>query len=190
MIMSNSGNRLCVLTFRRVAAGANQREARTFYELRQRMDEFMYSKYRLLWTALLVLGFSAAGAQELPEPANNNARDAAQLPAEAAEGLAIAAEKTAGLPEEATIRLMDDDEHLVTHDVQLPELPEEGAAGQQGLDIAGEAIAGGADFGQEMADEARDGAQDAAEGRGRAEDLPEGVPGRPDDLPVDPPPRP
>lgn len=160
----------------------------------------MNRKYHLIWVLPLVLGFSVAGAQELPEPADDEARNAVAtqgLPADAADGLAIAAEKTAGLPEEATIRLMDDadeeDAEAVTHEVSLPTLPDEGASGQQGLDIAGQAMADGEAFGRRQAEDARENAadaaenaQDAAEGRSRAEDLPVDVPGRPD-VPVDPP---
>ena len=155
----------------------------------------MNRKFTLVWTAIMLLGFSGAWAQDedaaLPEPAADEARDAAQLPEAAAEGLAIAAEKTAGLPAEATIRLMDDadDENggAVTHDVQLPTLPGDGAAGQQGLDTAAEAIEGRNSFGFDKAADARataadmaESAQSGVEDRGRAEDLPVDVPGRPE----------
>ncbi len=167
----------------------------------------MNRKFSLLWTIPLLLGASAAWAQEeepmLPDPADDEARAAAQLPDAAAEGLAIAGEQTAGLPAEATIRLIDgaedDDGIAVTHEVELPELPPEGAAGQQGLDIADQAINGRDDFGHDMAGDAIDDAidnahdlaedaQDAAESRGRAEDLPVDVPGQPDvpDFPTPP----
>lgn len=159
----------------------------------------MNRKFNLLCTFSLVLGFGVVGAQELPDPADDEARNAAQLSAEAADGLAIAGEKTAGLPAEATIRLMEDaDEEesgAVTNEVALPVLPDEGAAGNQGLEIAGQAIAGGEDFGRDMAGEALENAldlaedaQDAAEGRGRAEDLPADVPGRPElpEIPTPP----
>ncbi len=151
----------------------------------------MNRKYALLLAAPLLLGLNAAWAQDTDEeeaemliPAAEQAREQAQLPDErlpeaAAKGLSVAAE--------ATIRLMEDDEDAVTNDVELPELPEQGVAGQQGLDIAADAMAGGKDFGLEMADEARDSAQEATEGRGRAEDLPVDVPGRPDDIPAGPP---
>ncbi len=144
----------------------------------------MNRKFGLILVAPLLLGFSAAWAQdtdedapELPAAAAEEARDAAQLPDAATYGLNTAAE--------ATMRLMEDDEDEVTHDVELPTLPE-GAEGDRGLATAADAIAGGAEFGLEMAGDAADAAQDAVEGRGRAEDLPVDVPGRPD-IPVDPP---
>lgn len=155
----------------------------------------MNRKFTLVWTSIMLLGFSGAWAQdedaELPEPAADEARDAAQLPEAAAEGLAIAAENTAGLPAEVTIRLMDDaDEEnggAVTNVVQLPILPDEGVAGQQGLDTAANAIAGQDSFGFDTAADARgtaanmaESAQSGVEDRGRADDLPVDVPGRPD----------
>ena len=99
----------------------------------------MNRKFTLLLMAPLLLGFNAAWADNhedddavgLPDAAADAARENAQIPEAAAEGLAIAAEKTAGLPSEVTIRLMDDadseDSEAVTADVQLPTLPEEGA---------------------------------------------------------------
>jgi len=162
----------------------------------------MNRKNNWLLVAPLLLGLNAAWAQDepiLPEPADDEARNAAQLPDEAAEGLAIAADNVENLPAEATIRLMEDadadDADAVMHEVELPTLPEEGAAGQQGLDIAAQAITGGEEFGRGIAEEARDKAADAAEealeraeDRGRAEDLPPDVPGRPnlpDNVPDD-----
>ena len=139
----------------------------------------MNTKLKLLLAAPLVLGCSVAWSQdaedaspELPEQAAEQARDAAQLPDAAANGLAVAAE--------ATIRLMDDDDDEVTNDLELPMLPERGAAGQRGQDVAAKARAGRENFGRERAEEARNNAREAAEGRGRAEDLPDNVPGRPD----------
>ena len=152
----------------------------------------MNRKLSLIVIAPLALGFSAAWAQdmepdtpELPSPAADEAREAATLPAAAADGLSIAAE--------ATIRLMESDEDLVTNDLELPMLPPQGAAGQRGLDIASQAQSGRDNFGQEVAEDARNNAREAVEGRGRAEDLPVDVPGRPenpgrpDDLPGGPP---
>lgn len=164
-------------------------------QLNDRMVEMMNRKISLLWTVPLVLGFSAAWAQDaeeelapmLPDPAVG---EPAELPDAADNGLTTARDKTAGLPGEATIRLMDDDDDLVTNEVELPELPPKANFGQR---VADDARDGGVN-GREIADEARDladEAQDAAEGRGRAEDLPVDVPGRPD-LPdhVPTPPRP
>jgi hypothetical protein len=151
----------------------------------------MNKKLTLLWAAPLLLGFNAALADNhededtvgLPDAAADAARENAQIPEAAAEGLAIAAEKTAGLPSEATIRLMDgaDDEGsaAVTSDVQLPTLPDEGAAGQRGLDTAADAFSAADDARENAADIAED-ALDNIENRGRAEDLPVDVPGRPD----------
>ncbi len=160
----------------------------------------MNRKFILLLSAPLLLGISTAWAQdaELPGPADDEARRASdQLPDAAAAGLTIAGENTAGLPAEATIRLMDDaDEEnggAVTNDVQLPILPDEGVAGQQGLDTAADAIAGQDSFGFDAAAKARDTASDMAEStqsgieaRGRADDLPVDVPGRPE-IPEVPP---
>lgn len=148
----------------------------------------MNRKFHLLWTLPLLLGFSAAWAQDaeedpapiLPDPAVG---EPAELPDAADQGLAIARDKTAGLPGEATIRLMDDDDDLVTNEIQLPDLGED-HPGRKGLDTAARAIENGKQFGRDRADEAKsnamDQAQDAAEGRGRAEDFPVDVPGRPD----------
>ena len=145
----------------------------------------MNRNLRLAWLIPLLLGFSTAWTQDdgtptLPAPAADPAEDAAQIPDAAAHGLATAAE--------ATIRLMEDDDDEVTNDIELPELPAEGAEGQKGLDIASQAIDGGKDFGLGVADDARNNAQEAAEDRGRGESVPEGVPGRPDmpDLPTPP----
>ena len=139
----------------------------------------MNSKLKLLLAAPLVLACSAAWSQdadddasELPQQAAEQAREAAGLPDAAAKGLGVAAE--------ATIRLMDDDDDVVTNDLELPVLPERGARGQKGRDVAAAAKAGRDNFGRERAEEARNNANEAAEGRGRAEDLPDNVPGRPD----------
>lgn len=166
----------------------------------------MNRTFTLLWTATLVLAFGAAGAQEpaepmLPDTADDAARDAVAtqgLPAEAAEGLAIAQDNidrnAPELPQEATMRLMEDDEDSVTHDVELPDLGEDHPS-YKGLSTAADAIAGGRSFGEDRAAAARDNAAEAAENardnvenRGRAEDLPVDVPGRPDmpDLPDNP----
>ncbi len=139
----------------------------------------MSSKFSMLWTVPLLLGFSAAWADNheedevgLPYPAADDARDVAQLPEAAADGLATAAE--------ATMRLMEDDEAEVTNEVELPsDLP---AAADFGQSVADQAINGEID-GQDIALEA----QEAAEGRSRGEGLPEGLPGRPDDVPAGPP---
>ena len=158
----------------------------------------MNRKFTLLWMAPLLLGFNAAWADNhededaagLPDPAADEARGVARINEAATKGLTIAAEKTAGLPAEATIRLMNDadgeDSAAVTHDVELPTLPAEGAAGEQGLALASNAMAGQELFGLDMADDAADAAQNAAENienRGRAEDMPADLPGRPGDLP-------
>ena len=141
----------------------------------------MNRKFTLLWAALFLLGVSAAWADGhvLPDPADDDAL--AQLPVEAATGLQIAADKTAGLPEEATIRLMnnadDDDAQAVTHDVQLPD------ADGIGLDTARSAFSAAdnaSDFGEDIAENGADNIAD----RGRAEDLPVDVPGRPDNPPT------
>lgn len=142
----------------------------------------MKTKLRSLLAVPLVLGCSAAWSQDadddtpgLPTQAAEQARGAAQLPEAAPKGLATAAE--------ATIRLMDDDDDEVTNELELPMLPERGAPGQKGRDIAAEAKARRNDrdnFGRERAEEARNNASEAAEGRGRAEDLPDNVPGRPE----------
>ena len=148
----------------------------------------MNRKFTLLWVAPLLLGFNAAWADDgLPDPAADEAHDNAQIPEAAAEGLAIAAEKTAALPAETTIRLMggadDEDSAAVTADIELPTLPDEGADGQRGLDTA----AGAFSAADDALDSAADAAQDAAgniENRGRASDLPVDVPGRPDTPPT------
>jgi hypothetical protein len=159
----------------------------------------MNRKFTLLLMAPLLLGFNSAWADNhedddaagLPDAAADEARENAQIPEAAAEGLAIAAEKTAGLPSEVTIRLMDDADsegsEAVTADVQLPTLPDEGAEGQQGLNSAADAIAGRGSFGSDIAADALENAagvaedaRDNVENRGRAEDLPVDVPGRPD----------
>ena len=154
----------------------------------------MNRKINRLLVAPLLLGLSAAWAQDepaLPEPAADKARNAAQLPDEAANGLDISADKVENRPAEATIRLMndadDDDADTIMHELELPTLPEQGANGYRGLDIAAEARENGGAFGQSTADEARDNAaaaaeeaRERAEDRGRAEDLPPEVPGRPD----------
>lgn len=139
----------------------------------------MKTRLRLLIAAPLMLTCSAAWSQdadddtpELPEPAAQQARDNATLPDAAARGLDRAAE--------ATIRLMDDDDDLVTNELELPMPPERTAPGQRGRDTAAEAKAGRENFGRERAEEARNNAREAAEGRGRAEDLPVDVPGRPE----------
>lgn len=139
----------------------------------------MKTNLRLFLAAPLVLGCSAAWSQDadddapaLPVQAAEQARDAAQLPDAAAKGLSIAAE--------ATIRLMDDDDDVVTNELELPMLPERGDRGQKGRDNAADAKAGRENFGRDRADEVRNNANEAAEGRGRAEDLPDNVPGRPE----------
>ena len=147
----------------------------------------MNRKFTLLLMAPLLLGFNAAWADNheddavsLPDAAADAARENAQIPEAAAEGLAIAAAKTAGLPSEVTIRLMDDADsegsEAVTADVQLPTLLDEDSEGQWGLHTAADAIAGRGSFGSDTAADARDN----VENRGRAEDLPVDVPGRPD----------
>ena len=151
----------------------------------------MNRKFTLICMAPLLLGFNAAWADDglLPDPAADEAHDNAQIAAAAAVGLEIAAEKTAGLPAEATIRLMndvdDEDSGAVTHDVELPPpLPDEGAAGQRGLDTA--TAAGAFSAADDALDNVVDAAQNAAgniEDRGRAEDIPGDVPGRPDTVP-------
>ena len=144
----------------------------------------MNRNFLVLWTLPVLLGMSTVWAQDaeeettpmLPDPA---VAEPAALPDAAEQGLAIARDKTAGLPGEATIRLMDDDDDLVTNELELPELPAAAAFGQS----VGERARNGEINGLDIADEARglaDEAQDAAEGRGRAEDLPKDVPGRPD----------
>ena len=139
----------------------------------------MKTNFRLLLAAQFLLGCGAAWSQDadddtpgLPTQAAEQAQDAAERPDAAAKGLARAAE--------ATIRLMDDDDDDVTNELELPMLPERGARGQKGRDIAAEAKAGRDNFGRERAEDARNNANEAAEGRGRAEDLPENVPGRPE----------
>ncbi len=147
----------------------------------------MNRKFTLLWMAPLLLGFNAAWADDgLPDPAADEAHGNAQIPEAAAAGLGIAAEKTVALPAEATIRLMgdadDEDSAAVTADIELPMLPDEGAEGQRGLDTARSAFSAAdnaSDYGEDIAE---NGAENI-ENRGRAEDLPVDVPGRPDTPP-------
>ena len=150
----------------------------------------MNRKFTLICMAPLLLGFNAAWADDgLPDPAADEAHDNARIAAAAAAGLDVAVVKTAGLPAETTIRLMgdadDEDSAAVTANIELPVLPDEGADGQRGLATALSAFSAVDD----ALDSAADAAQDAAgnvEDRGRAEDLPVDVPGRPD-VPQPPP---
>lgn len=138
----------------------------------------MNRKFSLLWMAPLLLGVSAAWADEhgLPAPADDEARDNAQIADAAAAGLVIAADKTADLPAEVTIRLMnnadDDDAQAVTHDVRLPDAEGIGLATAQSAFSAAD---NAREFGDDIAENGADNIQD----RGRAEDLPVEIPGRP-----------
>lgn len=144
----------------------------------------MNRKFTLLWMAPLLLGFNAAWADDgLPDPAADEAHGNAQIAAAAAAELEIA---TVALPAEATIRLMgdadDEDSAAVTADIELPTLPDEGADGQRGLDTARSAFSAADNASQYGDDIAENGAENI-ENRGRAEDLPVDVPGRPDTPP-------
>lgn len=143
----------------------------------------MNRKFALLWTVPLVLGFSSAWADDHHGETDENASFGAQIAAEAqaggVDGQSVADRARALGGAEVTIDLMDDDDDLVTNEVELPEPPARAAFGQS----VAERARNGEVNGRDIADEARDladAAQDAAEGRGRAEDLPADVPGRPD----------
>ena len=144
----------------------------------------MNRKFTLLWMAPLLLGFNAAWADDgLPDPAADEAHGNAQIAAAAAAELEIA---TVALPAEATIRLMgdadDEDSAAVTADIELPMLPDEGADGQRGLDTARSAFSA-ADNASEYGEDIAENGAENIENRGRAEDLPVDVPGRPDTPP-------
>lgn len=132
----------------------------------------MNRKHTLLWTAFLLLGFSGAWAQD-----DGTAGDAdvtiRLMGAHEAE-LPNAVTKEIVLPGDA------DDEAALNAAEGLAKADERHERRENGLSIADEARENAAD----MAGDALDNVED----RGRAEDLPVDVPGRPDrpDVPQPP----
>ena len=163
----------------------------------------MNRKTALLLTAPLLVALGTAWADEatLPVPAADEARDAAAtLPAAAAQGLGIAADKTNALPAEATIRLMDEADadlpDAVMNEVALPALPatSQGANGLTtaapnidrrniGQDVAEGALENARDNANAMAEDALE----KAEQRGRSgEHMPDDPPNPPGPPPGTP----
>ena len=136
------------------------------------MVNVMNRKFTLLWTALLLLVFSGAWAQD--DGTDGDADATIRLMGAAEAELPDAVTKEIILPEDA------DDEAALNAAEGLMKADERHALRENGLTIADEALENAADMAGE--------ASDNIENRGRAEDLPVDVPGRPDvpDVPTPP----
>ena len=124
----------------------------------------MNRKLTLLWTALLLLSFSGAWAND--DGTHGDADVTIRLMGVPEADLPDAVTKEIMLPEEA------DDEAALNAAQGLTKAGERHDRRESGLAIANEAIENAADIAGD--------ASDNIENRGRAEDLPVDVPGRPD----------